>query len=109
MNNARTAPPFSTVPKPSVNITPHPEITRLLQAEADAEHRSLTSLIEQCAAEHLMIPLAHPDLPEQPAELCPHCERGVIYNDQCPVCHKWIRGPARAGYSGQAHKRRQSR
>jgi len=69
-----------------------------LREQALTEGRSMTSIVEQALAEYLAIPLANPDLPEQPVELCPSCEKGVLWRRRCSVCG-WRRVDPRAKLS----------
>jgi hypothetical protein len=68
----------------------HPVLIEAVRLRAVEEGRSITSVVEQALAEHLHIPLANRDLPEQRVELCPACEKGVIWDGRCAVCN-WHR------------------
>lgn len=76
-----------------VNWTLHPELVKRLQAQAQTEltprgkRRSISSIVEQALAEYLAVPLANPDLPEQPLELCPRCEQGILREGICRLCN----------------------
>lgn len=78
--------------KPCIGWKIHPGLLDALQARADAESRKQVSVLEEALAKHLAIPLAHPELPEMPVELCPACEKGVINRGRCAVCN-WHRYP----------------
>jgi hypothetical protein len=71
-------------------LTFHPELWERVRRHALLNNRTNVSVVEQALAEHLAIPLADPDLPEQPVELCPRCEKGVLWQGKCPVC-SWRR------------------
>ena len=84
----------------TVNWTLHPQLIKRLQYQADHEltprgkRRSISSIVEQALAEYLAIPLANPELPEQPLELCPQCEKGILREGACRLCnyHRYPRG-----------------
>lgn len=94
--------------KPRIFLTPHAELLRRAREQARYEHRSVTSIVEQALAELFAIPLANPELPEAPAELCPSCERGVIFEGRCPVCgwHRYPRPWVRTGTRTRAPQSR---
>lgn len=80
----------------------HPGLYDRLVKYAEKEDRTLTAIVEQALAEYLAVPLANRDLPEQPVELCPKCERTLIRQGRCRHCgwrRHWRdtwRPPARA-------------
>ena len=80
----------STKPKVTLNI--HAGLLARLRDRAAYERRSLISVLEEALAKHLAVPLANPSLPEQPCELCPACERGVLSHGRCTECG-WHRNP----------------
>ena len=74
----------------NVTWTLHPVLVERMRQRAADENRPLVSVVEQALAELFAIPLADPNLPEAPAELCPACQRGVLWAGKCPVC-SWRR------------------
>jgi hypothetical protein len=69
----------------------HDGLIARLDERAAREGRNRKLLVEQALAEYLDVPLAHPDLPEQPVEMCPECERGIIHDGRCLNCRWWRR------------------
>ena len=78
--------------KSRVSWSIHPGLLARLRDRAGYEQRSVISVLEEALAKHLAVPLANPALPEQPVELCPACERGVLNHGRCPGCN-WHRNP----------------
>lgn len=63
-----------------------------LRRERRTTGRREISIVEQALAEYLNVPLANRDLPEQPVEICPQCQRGVLHYGRCAEC-RWRRDP----------------
>ena len=80
----------------TVNLSLHPELHRRLQREAATtttplgKQRTMTAIIEQALAEYLAVPIANLEIEEAPLELCPACERGLLWGRHCYECG-WIR------------------
>lgn len=79
-------------PKRPVRWTLHPRLFEQIKERAEREQRSINSLVEQALAEFMHVPLAFPELPEQPVELCPQCEQAVLHHRRCNRCG-WHRDP----------------
>jgi len=69
----------------------HDGLMARLDQRAAGEGRTRMQLVEQALAEFLDVPLAHPELPEQPVELCPECEAGIMHDGKCGNCGWWRR------------------
>jgi HAMP domain-containing protein len=81
--------------KRSLSVWINAPLIERLNARARMDARKPSALIEQALAEFLNVPLASRDLPRQPVELCPSCQRGVLNNDRCNEC-SWHRDPRRS-------------
>jgi hypothetical protein len=70
----------------------HAGLLDRLERIAEEQGRPPRKVVEHALANYLAVPLAHRDLPEQPCEMCPACERGVLRNGACRECG-WHREP----------------
>ena len=70
----------------------HSGLLERLEDARRKEDRPKNALIEQALAEYLNVPLANRELPEQPVEVCPACQRGVLNYGRCREC-RWRRDP----------------
>lgn len=82
--------------KRSLTLWINTPLIERLDSRARLDGRNRINLIEQALAEYLNVPLADRDLPAQPVELCPACQRALIDdNGRCQAC-RWHRDPRRS-------------
>ena len=70
----------------------HAGLLDRLERVAEEQGRAPRRVVEDALAQYLYVPLANPELPEQPVELCPACERGILHDHACRECG-WHRDP----------------
>ena len=70
----------------------HSGLLDRLERVAEEQGRAPRKVVEDALARHLAVPLANRELPEQPVEMCPACERGVLHDGACRECN-WHREP----------------
>ena len=70
----------------------HAGLLDRLERVAEEQGRAPRKVVEHALAKYLAVPLANRELPEQPVEMCPACERGVLHDGACRECG-WHREP----------------
>lgn len=64
----------------------HAGLLDRLEQVAEEQGRAPRKVVEHALANYLAVPLAYRERPEQPCEMCPVCERGVLHNGGCREC-----------------------